>query len=250
MSGEVMTFPNTWEEYEEQYGFNDTEQIYTNGSRLIQSFRVKQWLEHIEVSEEELRKKYKDFYEQGKFDALVEVSEDCISRKINAPRIVPMFEDCISKASVISALSLYRKTIETELGSRASAIADIVLGTIDDCIKLVGKAPSVTTEQSCDTCRHNKREWDSKECDGCTKANSNYEPTTEQSSTVGEWIERIGAISKMSFYQCSKCYGEVDTNVFDYCPWCGAKMNCNANQCVQRVEYVGDIEKSVVERAD
>lgn len=52
MSGDVMTFPNTWEEYEEQYGFNDTEQVYTNGSRLIQSFRVKQWLEHIEVSEE------------------------------------------------------------------------------------------------------------------------------------------------------------------------------------------------------
>lgn len=30
----------------------------------------------IEVSDEELRKKYKDFYEQGKFDALVEVSEE------------------------------------------------------------------------------------------------------------------------------------------------------------------------------
>lgn len=58
MSGEVMTFPNTWEEYEEQYGFNDTEQVYTNGSRLIQSFRVKQWLEHIEVSEDCISKAY------------------------------------------------------------------------------------------------------------------------------------------------------------------------------------------------
>lgn len=52
MSGDVMAFPNTWEEYEEDYGFTDTEQIYTNGSRLIPSFRVKQWLEHIEVSED------------------------------------------------------------------------------------------------------------------------------------------------------------------------------------------------------
>lgn len=34
----------------------------------------------IEVSVEELRKKYKDFYEQGKIDAMLEVSEDCISR--------------------------------------------------------------------------------------------------------------------------------------------------------------------------
>lgn len=47
-----MNFPNTWQEYEESYGFNDTEHVYTNGSRLIQSFRVKQWLEHIEVSED------------------------------------------------------------------------------------------------------------------------------------------------------------------------------------------------------
>lgn len=53
MSGYVMAFPDTWEEYEEDYGFTDTEQIYTNGSRLIQSFRVKQWLEHIEVSDGE-----------------------------------------------------------------------------------------------------------------------------------------------------------------------------------------------------
>lgn len=51
MGGDVMVFPDTWEEYEEDYGFTDTEQIYTNGSRLIQSFRVKQWLDHIEVED-------------------------------------------------------------------------------------------------------------------------------------------------------------------------------------------------------
>lgn len=44
---DMMQFPETWEEYEEQYGFTDKEEIYTNGSRLIQSFRVKQWLDHI-----------------------------------------------------------------------------------------------------------------------------------------------------------------------------------------------------------
>ena len=42
----VMDFPETWEEFEKQYGFTDTEQVYTNGSRLIPSFRVEQWLEH------------------------------------------------------------------------------------------------------------------------------------------------------------------------------------------------------------
>lgn len=48
---EQMTFPNTWEEYEEFYGFTDKEQVYTNGSRLILSFRVKQWLEHLPSAE-------------------------------------------------------------------------------------------------------------------------------------------------------------------------------------------------------
>lgn len=46
---DAMRFPETWEEYEEQFGFNDKQEIYTNGSRLIQSFRVKQWLDHIEA---------------------------------------------------------------------------------------------------------------------------------------------------------------------------------------------------------
>lgn len=44
---EMMTFPDTWEEYEKSYGFTDNEEIYTNGARLIPSFRVKQWLDHL-----------------------------------------------------------------------------------------------------------------------------------------------------------------------------------------------------------
>jgi len=42
-----VNFPETWEEYEQYYGFNDTEEVYSNNIRLIPSFRVKQWLEHI-----------------------------------------------------------------------------------------------------------------------------------------------------------------------------------------------------------
>lgn len=54
MANEIMMdFPETWEEYEQQYGFEDTDEVYTNGSRLIQSFRVKQWLDHLSVPERE-----------------------------------------------------------------------------------------------------------------------------------------------------------------------------------------------------
>ena len=46
---ECMQFPDTWEEFEQWYGFEDKKEIYTNGSRLIQSFRVKQWLDHPQI---------------------------------------------------------------------------------------------------------------------------------------------------------------------------------------------------------
>ena len=51
---DMMTFPDTWEEYEKLYGFNDSEEIYTNNSRLIPSFRVKQWLEHLPSAEPQI----------------------------------------------------------------------------------------------------------------------------------------------------------------------------------------------------
>jgi hypothetical protein len=37
---------------------------------------------------------------------------------------------------------------------------------------------------NCDTCRHNKLEWYSEVCDGCSKAHSNYEPKDEPQTEV------------------------------------------------------------------
>ena len=50
---DMMTFPDTWEEFEKSYGFTDNEEVYTNGARLIPSFRVKQWLDHLPSAEPE-----------------------------------------------------------------------------------------------------------------------------------------------------------------------------------------------------
>lgn len=44
---EMMTFPDTWEKFEKSYGFTDNEEVYTNGARIIPSFIVKQWLDHL-----------------------------------------------------------------------------------------------------------------------------------------------------------------------------------------------------------
>ena len=53
---DCMQFPDTWEEFEQLYGFEDKEEKYTNRSRLIQSFRVKQWLDHITNLEQKKNK--------------------------------------------------------------------------------------------------------------------------------------------------------------------------------------------------
>lgn len=42
----MMTFPKTIDEFIESYQFKDKEEIYTNGSELIQVFRVQQAIEH------------------------------------------------------------------------------------------------------------------------------------------------------------------------------------------------------------
>ena len=46
MSGDVMSFPDNWWTFVQDYQFVDKEEIYTNGSMLIPSFRVCQMVEH------------------------------------------------------------------------------------------------------------------------------------------------------------------------------------------------------------
>lgn len=42
MANDIMTFPDTWKEFEKQYGFYDSKQAYMFGNtRLIPNFRVR-----------------------------------------------------------------------------------------------------------------------------------------------------------------------------------------------------------------
>lgn len=53
---EQMEFPKTLDEFIKQYSFIDKKEIYTNGSELIQIFRIKQWEKHKQQENE----KYKE----------------------------------------------------------------------------------------------------------------------------------------------------------------------------------------------
>lgn len=44
--GEMMSFPETPEEFVKQYSFQDKKEEYTNGSELIPVFRVEQMIDH------------------------------------------------------------------------------------------------------------------------------------------------------------------------------------------------------------
>lgn len=46
MSGDRMTFPTDWRDFLNGHSFKDKEKVYTNGSELVQTYRVKQMVEH------------------------------------------------------------------------------------------------------------------------------------------------------------------------------------------------------------
>ena len=48
---DMMTFPETVEEFMEQYRIIDTGHVYTNGAALVPIFRMEQWFEHQETAE-------------------------------------------------------------------------------------------------------------------------------------------------------------------------------------------------------
>lgn len=50
---DCMTFPDTVEEFMEQYKVVDAEHIYTNGSEFVPIFRMKQWFEHLPSEQSE-----------------------------------------------------------------------------------------------------------------------------------------------------------------------------------------------------
>ena len=69
---DIMNFPQTVDEFMEQYKIVDREEVYTNGAEMVPIFRMKQWFEH-EVNHNA---------EPGK------MVEDCISRQavLDLPR--------------------------------------------------------------------------------------------------------------------------------------------------------------------
>ena len=54
---DCMMFPNDWHDFIKDYSFIDSEQVYTNGSELIQVFRITQLIEHLLKEQEAVEPK-------------------------------------------------------------------------------------------------------------------------------------------------------------------------------------------------
>ena len=48
----MMPFPEDWHDFLKDYSFDDSQEVYTNGSRLIPVFRVEQLIKHLLKSQE------------------------------------------------------------------------------------------------------------------------------------------------------------------------------------------------------
>ena len=69
MSGNVMMFPDTVEEFMEQNKVVDREQVYSNGIEFVPIFRMQQWFDHVKHSPD-------DVLGEGKWNWTVEGDED------------------------------------------------------------------------------------------------------------------------------------------------------------------------------
>ena len=197
--GEVMDFPNTFDEFAKDYGFKDKEEVYTNGSELIQVYRVKQWLEHINKTTTMIDKSN---FSQEQYKADLQSAYDCgynqaCKDKITMPYATPdncgnyieqttmndLGVDCISRQAVIDGIKEY---FHDEYYQRTS-IQDCRDCFIED---VLNHLPSVTPQPR-----------------------------------KGHWIEHgIDESYAIPVYTCSECEHLIGVVVSDFCPNCGADM--------------------------
>lgn len=128
----MMTFPDTVEEFMEEYKLVDTEQVYTNGTELVPIFRMKQWFEH---------------------EAVVRTKNTVASN------------DCISRRDAIDAVEFgitYVKVLNKETGE----VMELFKKSNEELQKAVDRieaVPSVKPEIiRCKDCKHIQK-WRSKE---------------------------------------------------------------------------------------
>jgi len=89
-----------------------------------------------------------------------------------------------------------------------------ILGDLEDL-------PSAQPLDPCETCLHKGKGWDEDPCDGCTGAESKYEPGRQR----GKWYRAVlcstSGYGTTVMYQCSNCEN-MAISEYRFCHNCGS----------------------------
>ena len=130
---EEMKFPDTLDEFIEQYSFVDKEQMYTNGSELIHTFRVKQWEEHKKQENQELKTQLEElnknlFFTKNELD----MRQKSIDNKLNQQKeFIEYLENCINE--------LKKESMNELQNSISLGIADITKEILSKYKSIIGE---------------------------------------------------------------------------------------------------------------
>lgn len=127
---DCMTFPDTVEEFMEQYKVVDTDGIYmSKGAELVPTFRMRQWFEHLP-------------------SAQPEIDERMSETEQNVPN-----DDFISRKGAIDALMEDFKRIPTNAIRAKTVIEQLPSAQPETARRIVGKSrDGMTLWYQCDMC--------------------------------------------------------------------------------------------------
>lgn len=97
---DCMYFPDTVEEFMEQYKMTDAKQVYSNGTEYVPIFRMKQWFEHEKVAPSH----------EG-------TTSDTISRQQAIDALDKQIKQCCKALGSLSLSDVDKHAVEVEMAS-------------------------------------------------------------------------------------------------------------------------------------
>ena len=193
---EMMTFPDTWEEFEKLYGFNDAEEIYTNNSRLIPSFRVKQWLDHLPSVQPEFSNNSKELEKNSK------ELENKIGELINRQEVLKLPQ---RKGYAVNGWDTYIRVSDIKELSPVQSEQEL----LKDGTLVVKTDFDMTKFDRVNVIQNGTHYGDLFYQDDDTRRK-------------GKWV-LDNPHSEIYRYACSECHAHHRSR-YDFCPSCGADM--------------------------
>ena len=212
---DMMTFPNTVEEFMEQYKIVDTEKIYTNGAELVPIFRMMQWFEHVSATDTISRQAAIDATHGRIFQEIVvgypsyNTNPEYKGKPYFSIKYTENGQEFIGYGTYKpEVLSEYLK--EYFMPSAQPEQRSFSCGQKNDAISRQAAIDTIMGQPP----EAHYPSWYAEQIKAL--------PSTQPERKTGRWID-ITKCGGASFWKCSEC-GELFLEDFYYCPNCGADM--------------------------